>query len=682
MAVGIFDFRFWILDCAPPRDSEIENPAPSHPGTDHGARRIRPASPLSQTKPETPANTAARAPMAWEWLIAGLLSANLAWTSLCLGGVRAETQVWSSALTAATLAALLARALSRADFRPHWAGWCVLPFLLYAAANVLLVTPVRWLGERDWWQWFQIFATLWIVLNGLHQRRPRQLVLASILLLGIAAVILAGYQLGGHRAWLMLGRAQAARYDGRASGFFGNPNTLAAFFVLLIPPVLAGAWRRGAGAATRAALACLALVFAGAAVATLSRGGLIALALALVCWPLAVREWRWRKRALVCASAILAAALACSALLSASPAMRQRARELAADHGEKSRLILWQASLKMTAGAPFRGTGAGSFNTTFEKFRPEGFRDEPQWTHNEYLNTLGDYGIIGLILLLGGVLAIVARPASPRAGFTRALGIGLLGLAFACVTDFHMKIPAIGMIAAVCLAEFVKRREALAPAAAATTARGAAPAPWRNRAFSCACAILLAFIFHRAITAQLAEAARVAGREKIDALALRETSGGVSQAETLQILAQAGALFEKSLTRDPANAQTWSDRAYALALQARAQQTAGAATAQYGRAAERAARAALDRSTAVPEFWLRLGVALDLQGLTAPAGKAFAQALALAPSSALAWYHQAYHLSLTPATRGLAQSALDTCLRLDPAYANAEYLRQQLARNP
>ena len=147
----------------------------------------------------------------------------------------------------------------------------------------------------------------------------------------------------------------------------------------------------------------------------------------------------------------------------------------------------------------------------------------------------------------------------------------------------------------------------------------------------------------------------------------------------MRVLTQAGALFERALRLDPANAQAWADRAYALALQARAQQASAGAAAQIGLEAGRAAIAALSRSAIVPEFWLRLGVALDLQGRAEPAGRAFARALQLAPMNALAWYHLAYHLSLTPATRGLAQGALDICLRLDPGNRNAENLRQQLA---
>ena len=93
---------------------------------------------------------------AWEWFTAALIVANLAWTTLCLGGFRPETMIITSALNALLLAAHFARrAFTPADLRRrlHPAGWWLLPFLVYALANVLWVTPVPWLGWKDWLGW-------------------------------------------------------------------------------------------------------------------------------------------------------------------------------------------------------------------------------------------------------------------------------------------------------------------------------------------------------------------------------------------------------------------------------------------------------------------------------------------------------------------------------------------------
>src|SRR3954469_25281277 len=85
----------------------------------------------------------------WEWAQTVLLAINLAWTTLCLGGYRPETMVVTSALTGLTLVIhFVARWLRPRRIRP--ASWVALPFVFYAAANVLWVTPVRWLGWFDW----------------------------------------------------------------------------------------------------------------------------------------------------------------------------------------------------------------------------------------------------------------------------------------------------------------------------------------------------------------------------------------------------------------------------------------------------------------------------------------------------------------------------------------------------
>lgn len=626
-----------------------------------------------------------------EWCVAVLLSANLVWTSLCLGGVRAETMAWSWALTGVTLALSLALAALH-GVRPHRASWVFAPFLICAAANLAFVTPVRWLGARDWLHWAQLFAVFWIALNGLRRERPRRLVLAVIALLGVTAVVLACHQFAVNPKWLMMGRSQAGQYVGRAAGFFGNPNTLAAFFVLLLPAALGFAWRRGFDLTRRLACGYIAAALLLGLVFTMSRGGLLALAAALILWPWFVKTWRVRRRALTCGAVVLATALGALALWTGMPSARERLQELAHNHGERSRPILWAAALKMTADAPAAGTGAGSFNVVFEKYRPEGFRDEPQWAHNDFLNILSDYGISGFVLFLGGALAlaffgrsrvrlaphVVSDEIVRCAAFARGLGVGLAGLGFACLVDFHLHIPAVGMVAAVFAAEYVKRRETLVrlegelmlgAGAGAAADGGAAQAVSRSvRLVFCGAAVIVpAFAFLVVQPVYRAEAARAEGRELIDSLAALKWRGADAVPVRTAVLK-----FREAVRLDPDNAQAWADLSYAQSLLTLAAPSRAKAL---GREAGIYARKALSKAPVVSEFWIRLGVALDIQGRRGEAGDAFARALRLAPANAFAWYHQAYHLSLAPATRALALGAVETCLRLDPGCEDADTLR-------
>lgn len=638
--------------------------------------------PILPTTDMASRDTATAGPTTGEWMIAGLLAGNLAWTTLCLGGVRAETMVLSWALTGIALALQLALTAWTGG-RSHAAGFWLLPFLGYAAVSVLWITPVPWIGKREWLGWAQLVATFWISLNGLRRPGPRLVVVGTALGLAVFAVVLAAYQRFIAPEWLMMERTQVAQYIGRASGSFGNPNNFAALLALAIPPVLSLAWQRGATAFQRVLFGYLGLVLLLGIGLTISRGGWLALALALACWPLFARSQAWASRILLSATALGAVIMAGAALYSTVPLVKTRLDNLARDRGEWSRPILWEASTQLFTSAPVLGTGAGSFNTLFERHRPERFNDEPQWTHNEYLNTLSDYGLAGFALFFGAV-AVVAWKVAARAakapvfgevnvgwrapGVTHAMSVGLLAFAAASFVDFHLKIPALCMMVALVAAEVVRRHW---PAEEAGE-----PEPLRQLGGIVAAVAVLIVMLAVALPTYQAEASRHAGRQKIDVLALNPNPTLNQQKEALM---QARSLLGEALAFDDSNAQAWADSAYVSALWSH---LAAQSRNELGKEAEMAARQALARSDLVPEFWIRLGVALDMQGRWTEGSEAFLKALTLAPANSLAWYHQGYHLSLNPRAKKLAEAAVATCLRLDPSYLAARSLQQRLSSLP
>ena len=225
---------------------------------------------------------------AWEWLMTVLLVANLAWTTLCLGGFRPETMIVTSALNGVLLAAHFGgRAFARDGDgrRLHPAGWWLLPFLAYAVANVLWVTPVPWLGWRDWLGWAQMILVFWVVLNDVRTRLTRTVLFGGLVAVAFASVLLACYQRFVRPDWMMLGRVQVEQFIGRSSGSFGIPNSLAALLLLLIPALGALTLRRGASAVQRVLCGYLTLTLGLGLVLTISRGAWLALALVLALWP-------------------------------------------------------------------------------------------------------------------------------------------------------------------------------------------------------------------------------------------------------------------------------------------------------------------------------------------------------------------------------------------------------------
>lgn len=616
---------------------------------------------------------------AWEWLQAGLLAVLLTWTTLGLGGYVPANLVVGSALVGVLLVVhLVERAFTRRPLpRANPAGWVVLPFLAYAAANVAWVSPVKWLGWRDWFWWAEIVVVFWVALNGVRSRGPRRLVFSAIVALALISVAMACYQRFIDAEWLMLGRRQAPQFLGRSSGPFGSPNSLAALLLLVFPPVAALAVRARARPTERVWWGWVSIVLAFGLVLPISRGAWIALGLALTLWPLFATRGGLRRRALFASGAFVLVVLASAIVIGVAPKVRARFAQMVANTGELSRPILWRAGWKLFKEAPLLGTGAASYNVLFEKHRPERFLDEPEWAHNDYLNTLSDYGATGALLLFGGALVIALRCAAGRRqrpaptdwlddrAMLRGMGVALLAFAFHLAVDFHLKIPALGMTFATIAGLAVSR---------AWPSRDAATERWAGYRVAClgvACgaALLIAVQFFPSF---YAHALDYRARRAVDGLANMsvETPGfGEGLREAQRDLTRAVAVA-------PEHAQAWADLAYVSALMTGID---AARHDELAKASEHAAERALALSTAPSEFWIRRGVARDLQGRWLEAGPDFAEAVARAPRNPIAWYYQAEHFSRKRRERQLAEAAVAFCLRLDPTNTRALALRQRLA---
>ncbi|MBI5382279.1 MAG: hypothetical protein HZA31_10300, partial [Opitutae bacterium] len=252
----------------------------------------------------------------------------------------------------------------------------------------------------------------------------------------------------------------------------------------------------------------------------------------------------------------------------------------------------------------------------------------------------------------------------------RGLALGVLAFALQLFVDFHFKIPALAMAFAVVSATLVSAYWP-APVPSGT---GVPPVSGKAARLACGAAALavLAFTGLWAVPLYRAEALRTAGRDAIDRLARREST----PAERRATLARAEAALERAVVLHPRHAQAWADLSYVRSLRMHEEP---AQTVALGRAAETAARRALALTSVLPEAWVRLGVALDMQDRWGDAGEAFVRAFALAPRAVNPRFYYAYHLAQRPFTRAMARAEVETCLRLDPGHRAAQLLRQQLA---
>jgi len=124
------------------------------------------------------------------------------------------------------------------------------------------------------------------------------------------------------------------------------------------------------------------------------------------------------------------------------------------------RYSLWEPALEMWRENPVWGVGPGHFNSVFRAYRPQNVQLQPDWVHNDYLNTMADWGLAGtavvatawLLLAIGGLQAFRAvRPQSSdlalmsgsnKFAFTLGTSLGLFAILLHSWVDFNMHIPA------------------------------------------------------------------------------------------------------------------------------------------------------------------------------------------------------------------------------------------------
>ncbi len=601
------------------------------------------------------------------------LAVTLAWTTLCLGGALADTMLTVSwAVFGLSVLGILLWAAGRRTL--HLAVLLPVPFLLYALGSVLWLAPAKWLAWREWLLWFQMWLVFALALHFGRGRAQTWVLAGTFVLLGLAGTVMAAWQRFVNPSWMMLGREQADQFVGRSAGMFGVPNSLAGLLELMVPVCLVLLFSRAVKLAGKIACAWLAVLFVFAVVLTGSRGGWIGLGLALLAWPLFTGR-DWRKKVLGLTAVLLCAGVGLWALYHGSEYARTRIDPFLEGKFEASRPVIWKAGWQMWQVEPWLGRGAAAYNVLFDQYRPRGFLNEPRWAHNDHLNTLIDYGLAGFALWTGAGLALMwAGWAAVRrarretvstdnpfalAKWKLGLLLGLLAYALHLGVDFHTKIPALAFAAAAVMAVLVRDEPGWW--------RPVRPLPvWL---FGAGLVTVVGLAWRVATPLYRAEAIREEARRSIE----RHVTRG--EGDLTAIATAAKSELIRAVRIDPANGQAWADLSYATA---QGWQAGKGDLVSLGRFAELAADEALKRCPVDAEFWVRKGVALDIQRGRSETEACFRRALELAPHSPSWWYHYAYHLQAFPRRRDEAWRALETCLALDPSHGPANILRQQL----
>jgi O-antigen ligase len=258
-------------------------------------------------------------------------------------------------------------------------------------------------------------------------------------------------------------------YTHRASGAYVNPNHFAGLLGMLLPVAISMAIASRMKALGRVLLIYTILVMLAGLALTHSRGGWLASGFGMTCVLIALaRNADYRRPALI-TLAILG--LAAVAVTFRSEIMKGR---LAMSHdldpqARNSRPNIWRPTIAMWKDHQVWGVGPAHFNERFRQYRTHWAHGEPDRAHNDYLNTLADWGTAGTAVVavpwlllaygVGRTLRQVRRDPgsievkrSGRYAFVLGASSGLAALLTHSLTDFNFHIPGNALVAVTWIA--------------------------------------------------------------------------------------------------------------------------------------------------------------------------------------------------------------------------------------
>lgn len=272
------------------------------------------------------------------------------------------------------------------------------------------------------------------------------------------------------------GAAPSETVSPAVQGMFVNRNHFAGHMELLLPfPVALVITNAVPG--RRLLFAFAAVVIGAAAVASLSRGGMISVGAEMLVMLAASFALKGAPRSKLSAPltagavTLLAAGIVAGALWLDRGRVADRVTEgrlTSAEPGVEtlftSRGWLWQETLEMFRAHPVAGVGLGAYATAYPSFSRADRRTAPEQAHNDYLQILADAGLIGGALAACFVALAVAemvrglrRARDPLLAATALGGVaGVAGLMVHSVFDFNLQIPANSLLFLLALAVVIQ----------------------------------------------------------------------------------------------------------------------------------------------------------------------------------------------------------------------------------
>jgi O-antigen ligase len=384
-----------------------------------------------------------------------------------------KSAIVSLGTLAAALLFLLAVRQRREPLRWHAVLW--LPLLLTAYALGSMAWSHTYLASVETIRWFIFSVIVWLGLNTLA--RERLPLLASCVHAGsLVASVWAMAQFWGGMDLFPQGP--------QPSSTFINRNFFAEFAVCALPfgVLLLARARRSAMVAVLAltlGMIVTALLMTGTRSALMAMWLELVLVFPLIAWrcrgQLAFPGWP-RKLKLLALALLAGSVLVLGAIPTSNPKILEeqhgatpierglrRTESIGPnDYSLGVRMIMWRATLNAIKARPLAGLGAGAWESEIPLYQAEGSQLETDYyVHNEFLQLVSEYGVVGWVFLLG-LLAYLAAcawrtwrdsgaDADAERPWRAIVLASLLALMVVSNIGFPWRLAATGALFALCL---------------------------------------------------------------------------------------------------------------------------------------------------------------------------------------------------------------------------------------
>jgi O-antigen ligase len=411
----------------------------------------------------------------WDrWCERGILAlvlAILVFGPLAFGAVRPSEFLLIQGLTVGVLVLWAARLWLSPRPQLLWPPicWAVAAFMVYAITRYL-TADIEYVARQELIRMLVYASLFFAILNNLHRQESVQIISCTLIFLAMAISCYAAYQFltRSNLVWRF-----HLPFDFGASGTYASRNLLGGFLEMLLPLALAYTLVSRFKAVSKVFLGYASLVILAGIAVTISRGTYVATAVALLLLFVALLFHRtYRLPALALLVIVLAAG---AYFLPRNIAFRVRFGPILAGTAthrldDDTRIMLWQSVLRIWQQDPWWGVGPAHYDARFPQFRPVGMQLRPYYAHNDYLQFLAEWGLVGagvmaaILALLGlGLLKtwpsvrgtprdIGEQRSSNRFAVVLGAALGLAAILVHSAVDFNMHIPANAILAVTLVA--------------------------------------------------------------------------------------------------------------------------------------------------------------------------------------------------------------------------------------